>query len=69
MAKHVHVTRETDSGRNTGFRDADRNRSMSRPEFVQEIERGHYPDYHVRKIDGVKTPVSNPDGRKGNNLG
>lgn len=69
MAKHVHVTKETDTGRNVRFRDTDHHRSMSRAEFVQQIEQGKYPDYHVREIDGVKTPVSNPDGSTGNNLG
>jgi hypothetical protein len=42
---------------------------MSRTQFVKEIEKGNYSDYHVRKINGVKTPASNPDGKTGNNLG
>ncbi len=71
MAKRPRVTtiRETDSGRNTRFRDNATGSQMSRAEFVSRIERGAYDDYHVRKINGVKTPVSNPDGSDRNNLG
>ncbi|SER07224.1 hypothetical protein SAMN05421690_100766 [Nitrosomonas sp. Nm51] len=42
---------------------------MTRTKFVKEIEHGNYQNYHVRNINGVKTPVSNPDGRDKNNLG
>ncbi|MDE0246372.1 MAG: hypothetical protein OXO56_00370, partial [Gammaproteobacteria bacterium] len=49
----------------SGFTGAD----MTRAQFVREIEQGNYPNYHVREIDGVKTPVSNPDGSSRNNLG
>lgn len=69
MAKRVRVTGETATGRNTRFRDPDRHATMTRAEFVREIRAGHYPDYHVRVIDGVETPVSNPDGSGSNNLG
>jgi hypothetical protein len=41
---------------------------MSCAEFVRAIEIGRYPDYHVRRINEVKTPVSNPDGSEGNNF-
>ena len=41
---------------------------MTRAELVKQIEAGKYPDYHVRKVGGVKTPASNPDGKKSNNL-
>jgi hypothetical protein len=41
---------------------------MSREEFVREIEKGKYSDYHVRDINGVPTPVSNPDKSEQNNL-
>lgn len=69
MAKRVRVTGETDKGRNNSFRDLDRHRSMSRAEFVQAIGDGKYPDYHIRVVNGQKTPVSNPDGSSSNNLG
>lgn len=65
----VEVTRESDSGRNQRFRDTRTGNEMSRQEFVSRIKRGDYPDYHVRNIDGVDTPASNPDGKESNNLG
>jgi len=68
MAKSVRVTRESSTGRNERFHDTNTGRKMTRTEFVRRIERGKYPDYHVRKIGGRKTPVSNPDEREGNNL-
>lgn len=68
MAKRVKTTKENDSGRNLEFHDPGRNRDMTRAQFVKEIEHGNYSDYHVRKINGIKTPVSNPDGSEGNNL-
>ena len=69
MAKKVKVTRETESGRNTDFRDTSKRKDMTRTEFVKEIKKGNYPDYHVRKVNGKETPASNPDSKKGNNLG
>jgi hypothetical protein len=66
--KRVTVTKETPSGRNVGFHDNRKGTDMSRAEFVRQIEGGNYDRYHVRTIGGVKTPVSNPDGKSGNNL-
>ncbi|MGE0502520.1 MAG: hypothetical protein AB7I79_15555 [Rhizobiaceae bacterium] len=66
--KRVSVTRESDSGRNMQFRDNYRGNAMSRSQFVSAIESGKYPNYHVRTINGVKTPVSNPDESERNNL-
>ena len=66
--KRISVTSEDDSGRNTCFHDNHTGADMSRSEFVCQIERGHYPNYHVREINGVKTPVSNPDQSTHNNL-
>lgn len=68
MAKTVIVTIESESGRNQKFHDNKSGKDMTRVEFVQEIKKGNFPDYHVRKINGIPTPVSNPDGREGNNL-
>jgi len=68
MAKNVVVTSESDSGRNLNFHDNKSGKDMTRAEFVRQIENGDFSDYHVRKINGVKTPVSNPDGKEGNNL-
>lgn len=68
MAKSVKVTVEDDSGRNQKFHDDKSGKNMTRAEFVKEIEKGNFDDYHVRKINGLKTPVSNPDKKEGNNL-
>lgn len=68
MPKRVKVTSESDSGRNQQFHDNFTNKDMSRREFVKQIEQGNYQNYHVRKINGVKTPVSNPDKTTANNL-
>jgi len=68
MAKTVIVTRESESGRNQKFHDNRSGKNMTRPEFVKEIKKGKFPDYHVRKVHGLPTPVSNPDGKEGNNL-
>ncbi|KAB7668973.1 hypothetical protein GBN25_02990 [Plesiomonas shigelloides] len=67
--KRITVTSETESGRNKYFRDNLTGISMSRAQFVNAIESDEYPDYHVRIINGVKTPVSNPDPSNNNNLG
>ena len=67
--KTVIVTKETSSGRNTGFHDNKTGADMTRSHFVKRIENGNYPEYHVRRVNGVKTPVSNPDQSTGNNLG
>ena len=69
MPGRVRVTRESDSGRNQHFRDTRSGQKMSRQEFVRKIESGEYPRYHTRVINGVRTPVSNPDGKENNNLG
>ncbi len=68
MAKSVVVTSESESGRNQNFHDNKSGKDMTRAGFVKEIEQGNYNSYHVRVINGVKTPVSNPDGKEGNNL-
>lgn len=69
MAKTVIVTDEDDSGRNERFHDSKSGEDMSRVGFVRQIEAGNYDDYHSRIINGVKTPVSDPDSRESNNLG
>lgn len=69
MKKQVTVTRESDTGRNERFHDNLNGNDMSRTEFVRKINQGLYPDYHVRDINDVKTPVSNPDKNRKNNLG
>lgn len=68
MAKNIRTTRETSTGRNTHFKVPGQG-EITRGKLVQQIERGKHDDYHIRSINGVKTPVSNPDRSKGNNLG
>lgn len=68
MAKSVIVTQESDSGRNNKFHDNKSGQDMTRPQFVKEIKQGNYPDYHIREINGLPTPVSNPDKKESNNL-
>lgn len=66
--KRVEVTSESPTGRNKAFHDNFLNKDMTRAQFVKEIEQGSYTNYHVRNINGIKTPVSNPDLSKNNNL-
>lgn len=66
--KRIKVIQESDSGRNQKFHDNRTGENMSRSQFVKKIEQDQYPNYHVRKINNVKTPVSNPDNTEGNNL-
>ncbi len=66
--KRITVTSESDTGRNQKFHDNYNGKDMTRAQFVKEIERGNYSNYHVREINRVKTPASNPDSSKKNNL-
>ena len=69
MGKRITVTNETSTGRNQTYHDNYKNKNMSRKEFVKEIKNGSYKNYHVRTINGIETPVSNPDKSALNNLG
>lgn len=66
--KRVSTTKESETGRNQQFKDNFTGETMSRSQFVKKIESGSYDNYHVRKINGVKTPVSNPAPNVDNNL-
>ena len=66
--KRITVIKESDTGRNQKFKDNSTGEEMSRAKFVKEIQAGNYPNYHIREINDVKTPVSNPDASKNNNL-
>ncbi len=66
--KRVSTTLESDSGRNLKFRDNYNNQNMTRTQFVNKIEKGNYENYHIREINGIKTPCSNPDKSTNNNL-
>lgn len=63
----IKTTKESKSGRNEQFKTAG-GRTLSRAQLVREIEQGHHPNHHVRVINGVQTPVSNPDSSESNNL-
>jgi hypothetical protein len=67
--KRITVTNENDTGRNIKFHDNLTRRNMNREQFVRSIELGRYSDYHIRIINQIKTPCSNPDNSKYNNLG
>ena len=69
MSKRITVTSETNTGRNRTFRDNITGTTMTRAQFVRQIENNVYDNYHVRVINGIKTPVSNPDKSSSNNLG
>jgi hypothetical protein len=69
MGKRISVTSETKTGRNNTFRDNVTGTTMTRAQFVRQIENNVYDNYHVRVINGIKTPVSNPDKSSNNNLG
>lgn len=69
MAKRISVTSESSTGRNQTFHDNYTGANMTRTQFVNQIKNGNYSNYHVRIINGVATPVSNPDNSSRNNLG
>ncbi|MBC2120328.1 hypothetical protein [Listeria marthii] len=68
MPKRITVTSEDSSGRNKNFHDNFKGTDMTREQFVKEIKQGNYKKYHVRNVNGVATPVSNPDKTRNNNL-
>ncbi len=67
--QRVSVTKESNTGRNLGFHDNYSGTDMTRSQFVREINNGNYENYHIRNINGIQTPVSNPDSKRNNNLG
>lgn len=69
MAKRVSVNTESPTGRNQTFHDNVTGRNMNAEQFCRSIELGNYQDYHIRTINGIRTPVSNPDKSRNNNLG
>lgn len=69
MSKRISVTSESSTGRNMTFHDNYTGSDMSRIQFVNSIKSGNYGNYHIRNINGVDTPVSNPDRSTNNNLG
>lgn len=67
--KRISVTHESNTGRNERFHDNYTGRNMTRNQLVNQIKQGNYENYHVREINGILTPVSNPDKSRNNNLG
>ena len=66
MLKTINVS---NTGRNLIFLDTRNNKELTLEQLVKMIEKGKYPKYHIRIINGIKTPCSNPDKNKKNNLG
>lgn len=64
----ITVTFEDSNGRNQIFHDNYNGENMTRQEFVNRINNGEYNHYHIRNINGVDTPCSNPDSSTNNNL-
>lgn len=60
------VHRENKTGLNTHFK-TDKGKTLTRGEVADNIDK--FPDYHVMKKDGKRIIRSNPDSKKGNNLG
>lgn len=69
MRKRITVISETETGRNVKFKDNYTGKSMILNQFVKQIENDNYKNYHIRNINGMKTPASNPDKNINNNLG
>jgi hypothetical protein len=65
----VVVVKEDENMRNTDFVDTVTGEGMTREEFVQKIRDGLYPDYAVREMHGIDTPVSKPTAAVDDNLG
>ncbi|MDJ0717918.1 MAG: hypothetical protein QNJ54_27475 [Prochloraceae cyanobacterium] len=68
LTKEVTAIAQTQTGRNIRFRDNLTGKVMSLKQFVEAIDRGLYHHYHNRRIGGRKTPCSNPDFSRFNNL-
>lgn len=60
------VFKESDTGLNTHFK-TDKGKIMTRGEVADNIKK--FPDHHIMKKDGKRIIRSNPDNKKGNNLG
>lgn len=47
LKQKVIVIRENTQGENQRFKEMNSGVEISKPEFIQKIEMGEYPDYHV----------------------
>ena len=68
-AKSVIVLKEGKTGRNEFFYDVLKKLVMTTEEFITLIEAGSYPEYAIKNLRGMPTPVSKSDSRGTNNLG
>ncbi len=66
--RNIKTIQESNSGRNERFKNINTGREYSRRELVNEIENGKVEKAHIRITNGIKTPCSNPDKSKNNNL-
>jgi len=66
--KKISVLKESETWRNELFKDNYTQEIMTREQFVKQIELWNYDNYHIRNINGIDTPVSNPDETELNNL-
>jgi hypothetical protein len=57
----LRVLRESETGRDILYGDLNTYEEYTLPELVQRIEAGLYPNYHLRVINDIQTPVSNPN--------
>lgn len=64
--KRVSITSECNTARNQRFQNNYNRQSMTRNQFVKEINSGNYSNYYTRNINGVETPVSNSDSTLNN---
>lgn len=64
----ITTTLESPTGRNLRF-DVPGQGNVTRQALVQQIRAGEQPGYHVRVINRLATPVSNPNGTESDNLG
>lgn len=64
--QRLSVHKESKTGLNTHFK-TDKGKVMTRGEVADSIK--SFPDHHIMKKDGKRIIRSNPDNKKGNNLG
>lgn len=69
MKRRLIVIKQSETGRNELFLDVHTKEVLTLKQVVNCIKQGNYPDYHLRVINNKKTPCSNPDKSKQNNLG
>jgi hypothetical protein len=69
VSKPIISVSKSPTGRNQQFFDLQKQILLTRPELVSLIRAGEYPDYSIKIIRGIETPVSKRDSQKTNNIG